>query len=258
MSLEARQVNFGYGEVAILTSVSLCIEAGEMVAILGPNGAGKSTLLKVLSGILPPESGEIRLNGESIRRLSPRQLARWVALVSQEVNREVPFSVEEIVRMGRSPHTSFWGTMGRDDLECVEQALAITDIGHLRRKMLNAISSGEFQRVMIALALAQDTPYLLLDEPTAFLDLKHQMQILGLLRHLNRERGKTIITVTHDLNLAAMFFGRILMMKSGTIAAGGLPAEVFTPPIIREIFEVNTRTATEAGRGAVRITLEET
>jgi iron complex transport system ATP-binding protein len=256
VSLEARHLAFRYDEKPIIDDIDLTIRSGEMVAILGPNGAGKSTLLKLLCGLLRPSQGEVLIENTPIGQLPPRRLAQLVSLVSQDVNREVPFTVEEIVSMGRSPHTSFWGTMHVHDHKMVELALETTGTAELRRHLLNEISSGEFQRVMIAMALAKDTPYLFLDEPTAFLDLKHQVQIMELLQRLNREENKTIVTVTHDLNQAALFFSRILMVKFGKIPADGIAANVFTENNIRNIFEVNTSIETLPERGIVRITLE--
>ena len=256
MLLEARELRFAYGGRPILDGIDLAVPEGEMSAILGPNGAGKSTLLKILAGLCPPQSGSVYLDGKRLEDYTSRTIAQRIAMVSREVNHDVPFTVREIVSMGRTPHLSFLGLMGSVDREKVAWAMARMEVTEFSDRRLTELSSGEAQRVLIAMALAQDTPILLLDEPTAFLDLKHQLQILSLLQALNREEKRTILAVTHDLNLAAMFFHRIFFLKSGKIPTGGFPDEVLTPEHLRSIFGVDTVVETRKDTNTTHVFLK--
>ena len=256
MSLEARRLCFSYGERRVLDGLDISVARGEMVAILGPNGAGKSTLLKVLCGLYPPDAGSVLFDGRPLSAFSRRELAQKLCYVSQEINRDVSFSAREVVRMGRTPHLSFLGTMTKDDLRIVEEAMAKMEVGRLGDHLLGELSSGEFQRVLLAMALSQDTQYVFLDEPTAFLDLRYQMIILKLLRQMNQSEGKTIVAVTHDLNLAAMFFKRIVLLRSGRIPADGAPGEVLSRANIKAVFEVDAVVDRGPDGRGVRVTLE--
>jgi iron complex transport system ATP-binding protein len=236
-AIEVRGLVFSYGERTVLNGVSLCVERGEMVAILGPNGSGKTTLLKVLSGVLRG-SGEVKLGGKDTRTYERRALSRLLAVVPQESPMVFPYTVSEIVLMGRASFHSPLAFEGEEDLSVARRSMEQTDTWSLADRYLHELSGGEKQRVMIARALAQKPQLMLLDEPAAFLDLKHQVQILDLLRRLNREAGLTILAALHDLNLAALYFNRIVMLSGGSIYRDGTPLKVLTEKTIEEVYEI--------------------
>ncbi len=234
-----RRLSFGYTSVPVLRDVSFDIASGEFVVLLGPNGAGKSTLLKILAGLIQQHSGSAEFCGQSLARLRPVEIARRVAFVPQETHMVFPFTVQEIVLMGRLPHRALGGLLdSRKDLERSHQAMALTDTATLAGKRFNELSGGERQRVVLASALAQDPDILLLDEPTVHLDLKHQIQFYDILERLNIEQGLTIIGVTHDVNLAARYARRVIAIRAGSIMADGPPNEVFTSELFYDIFEI--------------------
>jgi len=249
VALEARKVRFFFGRRAVLDGLDLSLADGEMAAVLGPNGVGKSTLLRLLSGSLAPQSGEVLLDGEPLARVDARTRALKMAAVFPGIHREAAFTVRQMVGMGRAPHMPFWGRESAEDRMKIRQALEAAGLVELQDQLIGELSSGELQRSLIAMALAQDAPTILLDEPTAFLDLKHQVDLLSLLVRLNRELGKTILCVTHDLNLAARFFGRLFLMKSGKIAYQGAPFDVLTPEKVREVFGVDVEIRRDAKGG---------
>jgi len=246
--LHIENVTFAYEAAPpVLENVSLKVEAGAFLAVVGPNGVGKSTLLDLLSGRIAPVSGDIRIDAVSIRSYRPRELARKVAVVRQEFVPAFGFSVAETVMMARTPHFSQVGFESQADRQLVDEALELTDTTAFASRPLAQLSGGERQRVFIARALAQDTPILLLDEPTSFLDLKHQVGIYDLLKSVQREKGRTIVAVTHDVNLAAQYCDQVLLLAPGAnqSAAGaghyqlGSTAEVLTPKRLVEAFGVS-------------------
>jgi iron complex transport system ATP-binding protein len=236
-ALAARHVRFGYSTRPLLEDFSLEILEGEFAGLLGPNGAGKTTLLRLLSGSLSPQSGTVLLFGENLRTLPPRRRARELAVVPQESRILFPFTALEIVLMGRFPHLGILGMESKSETErglsCLEEVgmLSCSD------SPIQSLSSGERQRVLIARALAQEPRVLLLDEPTAFLDLKHRLRIYEILSRLNRERRLTILTISHDLNLAARHCRRLWLLKEGKSLAAGSPEEVLTPGLIEAAYE---------------------
>ena len=242
-------VGFSYGTRRVLRGVDLDIARGERLAVLGPNGAGKTTLLRILSGILEPGAGEVRLDGAPLAALRSVERARRIALVPQESRIAFDFTVLEIVLMGRAPRLGLLGIEGRHDLEQARLALEFTDAAHLADRRVSRLSSGERQRVLLARALAQEPETILLDEPTAFLDLGHQVRIHELLESLNRERGTTIVFVSHDLSLAARHAGRIVLFSEGRLVADGPPAAVLTPEIVRSAYGVEVRILTDPVSG---------
>ena len=250
-------LTFGYTSAPVLRGISTQIAAGEFVAIAGPNGAGKSTLLKILAGLLRDYTGRVNFEGVALVSLRPQDLARRVAFVPQETHVVFPFTVSQMVLMGRAPHRS-GGLFERDvDLDNAEQAMEWTDTLDLRKKSFNQLSGGERQRVVLASALAQDPQVLLLDEPTVYLDLKHQIHFFDIVERLNRERRVTIISVSHDVNLAARYARRMLALRGGEILADGSPESVLTPKNIYEIFEVSVAVlARPDGRGAYIVPAE--
>jgi iron complex transport system ATP-binding protein len=239
-ALEIKNLFFAYGDRTVLEDMSLSVGAGEMLGILGPNGSGKTTLLKIFSAVVQGR-GEVKLNGRDIAGYSRRELSKLFAVVAQESRVNFPYTVAEIVLMGRANHHSAFALEGRKDLEVARASMALTDALAFADRYLHELSGGEKQRVMIARALAQEPQILLLDEPSAFLDLKHQVQIFELLGRLNRERGLTIVAALHDLNLAALFFPRLIMLHNGRTFREGAPSEVLTEKTIAEVYGIQVR-----------------
>jgi iron complex transport system ATP-binding protein len=222
----------------VLRGISTDFAAGEFTALVGPNGAGKSTLLKIMAGLIRGYGGSVEFSGKGLDRSTARDLARRIAFVPQETHMVFPFTVGEIVMMGRLPHRSGGVFDSPRDVERTHHAMELTDTAALSAKTFNQLSGGERQRVVLASALAQDPEVLLLDEPTVYLDLKHQMQFYDILERLNAERGLTIISVTHDVNLAARYARRMIALRSGSFVADGTPEDVLTPQQLYDIFEI--------------------
>lgn len=240
-SIEVIGVAFSYGNGRVLNGLSLRIEAGEMVALAGPNGSGKTTLLRVLSGTLHPQRGEVKLDGEPVARLSRLAIAKRMAVLSQDTSAPFAFTARQIVLMGRIPYLHPLIGETRKDHEVARQAMAATATDHLADRVFNELSGGERQRVLIAMALAQQPTVLLLDEPTVHLDINHQIEVLELVRRLNRETGITVVSVMHDLNLAALYFERIVMVSGGRVVANGRPADVLVPEVVQAVFNTAVR-----------------
>lgn len=215
------------------------ISSGELTCLIGENGAGKSTLLRTLSGFLPPVSGEIFILGKPLKSYRETELAKVIGVVLTEKNNLQNMTVEELVGMGRSPYTGFWGRLRDEDKEKVAQAIALVGIGELKDRMVQTLSDGERQKVMIAKALAQETPIIFLDEPTAFLDYPSKVEILNLLHRLSSEEGKTIFLSTHDLELALRVADRVwLMTKKGAVQTGSPDNLVIDPDTGRFLFRI--------------------
>lgn len=231
-------VTFSYTSTPVLRDISSAFAAGEFVALVGPNGAGKSTLLKIMAGLIRGYRGSVEFCGKDLSRLTSRDLAKRIAFVPQETHMVFPFTVSEIVMMGRLPHRSGVLFDSPRDLQWTREAMMLTDTAAMSGKSFNELSGGERQRVVLASALAQDPEVLLLDEPTVYLDLKHQMQFYDILERLNAERRMTIVSVTHDVNLAARYAPRMIAVRSGTFAVDGTPDEVLTPQHLYDIFEI--------------------
>ena len=232
-------VRAAYDGTEVLRGIDLRIGAGEMVGIIGPNGSGKSTLLRVFSGVLPTTGGRCMLLGRDVARLRARERARILGIVQQQAGATFAFPVWDMVAMGRHAHLAPLRGLGPEDRQAVRWALESTDCTHLADRLITELSGGELQRVIIARALAQEPQALLLDEPTNHLDLNHQLEIGRLLRALNGERGMTIVWVSHDLNLAAEFCGRIVVVGEGRIVAHGSPAEVITEELLARLYGVH-------------------
>lgn len=226
--LEAIDVACGYDGREVLHGVDVALWAGEFLGVIGPNGSGKSTLIKALTGILPLNHGEVRVAGRSLRDYKPREQARVMAVVPQLSVPAFAFTVREMVEMGRHPYQRGFGSLGPEDRKAVDEAIELTDVAHLQGRAIDRLSSGELQRVTIARALAQRPRILLLDEPTAHLDISHQMDIFELLVRLNREQGVAVLCISHDLNLAAEYCGRLLLFSVGRVYASGSATEVVT------------------------------
>ena len=227
-----------------LRGVNLDIEGGSFVAILGHNGSGKSTILKTLCRIISPDSGAVYLDGEAIHRMPTKRVAQRLALLPQGVQAPAGITVGDLVEYGRFPYRSALSGLGEKDREIIQWALASTGMGPLEHREMERLSGGQQQRAWIAMALAQKTGLLFLDEPTTYLDISHQLDILYLLRRLNRENGVTIVMVLHDLNHAIMFSDYLVAIKDGTLHSAGTPQEVITQQALREIFDVEAEVIT--------------
>jgi iron complex transport system ATP-binding protein len=235
--IEIRNVSFSIANKKILEDISLEIFAGDYLSIIGPNGAGKTTLLKCLMRIYPHFGGEIRLLGRSLAAYRQKELARHLSYVPQSDGRYFPFSVEEFVLMGRYPHLSPFTAIQEKDLAAARDALQLTDSAHLAQRQLSTLSGGEKQTVFIAAAIAQGSKILLLDEPTTFLDPKHQADIGKILQKLNRECEMTIISVTHDINQAALHSNRVVILKNGKLTFSGKAQEIMNNHILQPAYD---------------------
>ena len=253
--IKLEQIGFRYNEHWVLKNVSFEVNKGEFLGILGPNGSGKTTLLNIIDGILAPQEGEIWINGTTCKKLKRENLARIIAVVSQDSPMIFPFTVQEIVLMGRAPHLSKWRFEGETDFKIAHQSMEMTDTLSLMNRSMNALSGGERQRVLIARALAQEPQIMLLDEPTAFLDIKHQIDFFDLVKTLNKEQALTVIAVTHDINLASLYCDRIVLLRSGYIHCMGSPDEVIDESNIKEVYETNVTVDRNPVTGQPRVTL---
>jgi len=253
--LRLENIGFRYREERVLRNVSFTVEPGDFLGILGPNGSGKTTLIKIIDGILTPEQGKVFLRGKDLGTMKRRDIARAMAVVPQESPFVFSYSVGEIVLMGRSPHLGNLAFESEEDRAIARRALKETDTAALAERSFNELSGGERQRVLIARALAQEPDLLLLDESTAFLDLRHQIAFMNLLASLNREKGLTILAVTHDINLAALFCGKILLLKEGGIHSLGSPGDVLTEKAVRDVYGVEARIDRHPSAGTPRVTV---
>lgn len=235
--VEIDDLAFGYTNQPLLYGVRMSVWSGEMVGLLGPNGSGKTTLLRLLSGVLYPQQGRILLDGRELAAWGRRGTAQRVSVVPQELQVPFAFTVEQMVSLGRTPFINLLGTRTGRDREIVREAMQVAEVDLLAERIFNELSGGERQRVMIAMALAQQPRLLLLDEPTSHLDIKYQIEVLELVRRLNRETGVTVIAAMHDLNLAARYFPRLLLFQRGIVADGG-PAEVLEPRLLQRVYGV--------------------
>src|SRR5690606_22084833 len=235
--LLADRVTLAYGRgPAVVESLSVSVPDGVVTSIIGPNGCGKSTLLRALARLIAPASGTVILDGEAIHRLPTKEVARRLGLLPQHPSAPDVIAVEDLVRRGRYPHRSLLQPMSAQDHAAVERALELAGVAHLRERAVDELSGGQRQRVWIAMALAQETPILLLDEPTTFLDIAHQIEVLDLVADLNDRRGATVVMVLHDLNHACRYADHVIAMSGGAIVASGAPAEVITAEVVREVF----------------------
>jgi len=253
--ISARNIDFSYTEKPVMENVSFSVEEGQIAAIIGPNGSGKTTLLKIINGTLFPDAGEMLIDGKDTKEWLRKEIAKKVAIVPQDISIIFPFYAEEIVLMGRFPHLNNYRFEDKNDYKIVFEAMEKTDTLAFARRRFNELSAGERQRVLIARALAQEPKVLLLDESTVFLDLKHQVQFLTLLRQLNASEQLTAIFVTHDINLAAQNADRIILLDCGKIYAIGNPAEVITAAHIKEVYDVESLIDRNPQNGLPRMTL---
>ncbi|MBB6626631.1 ABC transporter ATP-binding protein [Nocardioides sp. KIGAM211] len=234
--LRADAVTVGYGGRPVVRDLSLDLPDGRVTSIIGPNGCGKSTLLRTLARLLTPTSGRVVLDGDDIRGVRTRDIARRLALLPQTPVAPEGLLVRDLVGRGRHPHQRWFSQWSPEDEDVVEAALRLTDTAELRDRPLDQLSGGQRQRAWIAMTLAQDTDLLLLDEPTTYLDLAHQVEVLDLVTRLNRERGRTVAMVLHDLNLAARYSDVVVVMRDGVLVAHGTPGEVLTSDLLAQVF----------------------
>lgn len=255
-----RDVDFVYpgapgGQRFALADLAMTVEAGEILGVIGPNSAGKTTLIRLLTKVIAPRRGEILLDGVPLAGWSRWELARHVAVVPQDGPTALPFTVEQLVLMGRYPHAPRRFFETPDDLAAARDAMAETGVSELARVPIRSLSGGERQRVMVARALAQQPRLLILDEPTAHLDLRYQVECVGLLRRINRERGTTVLLVSHDLNLAAEVCDRLLLLAEGRLVRFGEPAEVLDAGRLSAVYgcDVTVETNAVTGRPLVQV-----
>ena len=248
-SLIAAELSAGYGDTLILEDLSLSVPPGKITTIVGANACGKSTLLRTMSRLISPVRGHVLLDGKSVHRTPSRELARALGLLPQSPIAPEGITVADLVSRGRYPHQGMFSRWSRQDDEAVASALDATRTADLAERPVDELSGGQRQRVWIAMALAQQTEILLLDEPTTFLDISHQVEVLDLLTDLNQARGTTIVMVLHDLNLAARYADHLVAMVDGRLHVSGRPEEVLTEDTVREVFGLDSRVITDPTSG---------
>ena len=227
-AIAIKQVSYAYGNTPVLNSVLFSVMQGECFIIIGPNGSGKTTLMKIAAGLLKPESGQVDIMGRPLRQYSRRALARRIAFVPQQVPSDFPFDVADVVLLGRSPHLGTFGLESKADRARAREAMSFTEVAHLANRRIDQLSGGERQRVFIARAICQEPEIILLDEPTASLDIAHQLRVMDLMERMKREKQITVVMVSHDINLAAMYADSLLLLHKGRLVQCGSPADVLT------------------------------
>jgi iron complex transport system ATP-binding protein len=235
-SINVKNLSHSFGEALVLKNISFQVPQRDFFIIIGPNGSGKTTLMKVISGILKPQNGELKILNRPIDQYHRKALAKTIAFVPQMTFADFPFTVTEIVLMGRSPYLGILGLEQENDLEVANQAIAFTGLENLAHRKLDQLSGGEQQRVFIARAICQEPDIILLDEPTASLDLAYQVRIMDLMEKLKTEKGITVVMVSHDVNLAAMYADHLMLLHKGQVVCQGLPDEVLTYKTLEETY----------------------
>jgi len=253
--LDIDNLSAGYGDGFVIRDISLAVEPGEFVAVLGRNGSGKSTLIKAAQNLLANVRGRVVCDGDEVFRMGPRRLAGKIAYVPQLAEPVFEYTVEEVVLMGRFARQGRLERASAADSDAVAEAMRLTDVSALTLKKLSQLSGGERQRVFIARALAQDTPVLLLDEPSLHLDISYQVEVYGILKSLQKSKGKTVVAAEHNINLAAAYAERLVFLKDGTVAAEGEPKETVTAETIRRIFDAEVDIRENVRTGLPEISL---
>lgn len=251
--IEVRNLSFAYQREAVLADISLTIKQGEFVGIIGPNGAGKSTLLRLVAGLLPLREGEVLISSRPIKKYSRRQLSQLMAFVPQSFEIAFNFGCLDLVMMGRYPYLSPLSPESDHDRRVVQRAMEETEVWQFRNRTLSDLSGGERQRVVLASALAQEPRILLLDEPTASLDLRHQMHFYEIVTALRRDSGMTVVSVTHDINLAAKFCQRLLVLNHGRVAAFDTPAGILRKDLLEAVYQVDVEVISSPNRRPVLV-----
>ncbi|MCX6149254.1 MAG: ABC transporter ATP-binding protein [Ignavibacteriales bacterium] len=259
LSIENVYFNYGANEKDhskfFLSDINLTFEKGEFVSLLGPNGSGKSTLFKIISGVLKTKKGRLVLDGKDYKLLSKKNLAKTIGFVPQASISVFPFSVYEIVMMGRTPYLNLVGYETDEDIAIVESALKLVEISHLKNQGINEVSGGEAQLAYIARAIVQEPEIILLDEPNAHLDIKHQISIFNLIKKLNKEKNLTVISVSHDLNLAGFYSDRIIFIKDGKIFKDASTNQILNKENIKSVFEVESFVSLHPDLNKLNITI---
>lgn len=240
-AIEGRRLTLSYDDRRISEDLDLQIPHGEITVILGPNACGKSTLLRALSRLLTPQRGDVLLEGDEIRKMPPKALARRLGLLPQTSTAPPGITVVDLIARGRFPHQRMLSQWSEADQLAVARAMEATRTTPLADRLVEELSGGQRQRVWIAMVLAQDTPVMLLDEPTTYLDISHQLEVMELVRHLNRDEGRTVALVLHDLNQACRYADHLIVMSDGRIASRGRPDEVMTEQLLAEVFSLEAR-----------------
>ncbi|SPE57476.1 putative siderophore transport system ATP-binding protein YusV [Streptomyces netropsis] len=238
--LTARGLTLAYEDRTVVDTLDLDVPDGEVTVVVGPNACGKSTLLRALGRLLKPKGGSVLLDGEELARIPTRRIAQSLGLLPQTPVAPEAITVADLVARGRQPHQRWWQQWSETDERAVTDAMARTDVSALAERAVDELSGGQRQRVWIAMALAQETDLLLLDEPTTYLDIAHQVEVLDLVRQLNHERGRTVVAVLHDLNQAARYADHLVAMKAGRVIARGRPSEIVTAELVREVFGLDS------------------
>ncbi|UXI04121.1 Fe(3+) dicitrate ABC transporter ATP-binding protein FecE [Photobacterium sp. TY1-4] len=246
--LHAMNVTVGYGEKAILHNLSVTIPQGKVTALIGPNGCGKSTLLKTLSRVITPSSGQVQLNGRPLSKWVTKAIAQHISLLPQNLLHPEGITVRQLVEYGRTPYVSHWGRLKSEDRHIVEQAMVRTGVDEFQHTLLDGLSGGQRQRAWIAMILAQDTEIVMLDEPTTFLDLSHQIELMQIIRDM-QATGKTVVVVLHDLNQAARYCDHLVVLKQGVIEAEGAPEAIMTHQLLNDVFSVKAKVVADPVSG---------
>lgn len=236
--LQVESVNVHYGERPIVQNLSLTVQKGEIVSIIGPNGSGKSTLLKSISGLIPYASGEVTIDGKELRKMNVREVAKQLCMLSQSNVSPADMTVSDLVSFGRMPHKKWYEQLTQEDREIIQWALEQTNMTKYEQRLVHSLSGGESRKAWLAMALAQRPKLLLLDEPTTYLDIAHQLDVLELVKMLNKELGITVIMVLHDLNHASLYSDKVCVIQNGERKAYGTPKDVLNQDLIRSVYGV--------------------
>lgn len=239
MRMNVSNVEVGYDKKVIVNDLTIGIPDSQITTIIGSNGCGKSTLLKAMTRIIPHQKGQIMLDGAEIQKKNTKELAKELAILPQTQDSAVGLLVEELVSYGRFPYQSGFGSLTKEDREIIEWALKVTNTSELRNHYVDELSGGQKQRVWIAMALAQNTDIIFLDEPTTYLDMAHQLEVLELLQNLNDKEKRTIVMVLHDLNHAARFSNYMIALEKGNLVKAGTPEEVMTSDVLKKVFNID-------------------
>ena len=254
--LTAISLDVAYGDKSVLHEINLSLARGELLGVIGPNGSGKTTLIRCLSGVLKPTIGSVTLEGKNLQVFSDQERARRIAVVPQSAQLPPAFTVLESVALGRTPHLSWLGRLGARDLEIVQHAMQSCEVAQFSDRRITELSGGEQQRVLLARALAQDCPVLLLDEPTAHLDLHHQVALLNLVRRMAREQNLAVLVAIHDLNLASLYADRLILLIDGRVRASGSPSEVLTTETLQNAYQIPLQVHANPQHGSPWVVLQ--
>ncbi len=252
-ALQFNNLFAGYHGSPVIRDLSLCVEQGEMIGLLGPNGAGKTTLFRCITGLCTPLSGTVSIFGNNTRRLTASKRARLVAVVPQELEISVPFTIQEIVTIGRTASLSRWTPPSNHDRNIIERAMVYTDVADMKHRPFTELSGGEKQRAIVAMAIAQEPSMILMDEATSCLDINHRLEIMQIIERLNIEQDVTVLMISHDINTTAEFCRRLLIMDHGRIVADGAPSKVLTEETLRHVYHCDVHIQKNSMNGSVTV-----